>query len=241
MKDISEEVMKKALEEDYPKPILIEDLGRMYPTKNSKQKKRFGVYKCGFCGNEFKTQVQGINIGNTKSCGCYNKRRLKEANRTHGLKYTRLYGIWKNIKSRTLNLNYKRFEDYGGRGITICDEWRNDFMSFYGWAMSNGYSDELSIDRIDNDGNYCPENCRWATPIIQCRNQRVYKSNKSGFKGVSFHKGNNKYIAQININKKKIFLGYFLTAVEGAIAYNNYIIENNLKGFTLNEIPEVQK
>ena len=244
MEDIDEEVklegLGEVLEEDYPKPILLEDLGMMYPTKNSKQKTRFGLYKCGFCGNKFKTHTNSIKNKNTKSCGCYSKRITKETNTKHGLKATRLYNTWGNIKKRTLNPENISYQYYGGRGITICDEWL-DVQNFYDWAMSNGYSDELSIDRIDNDGNYCPENCRWATPIIQCRNQRVYKSNKSGFKGVSFHKGNNKYIAQININKKKIFLGYFLTAVEGAIAYNNYIIENNLEGFTLNEIPEVQK
>ena len=232
--------MKKALEGDYPKPILIEDLGRMYPTKNSKQKKRFGVYKCGFCGNEFKTQVQGINIGNTKSCGCYNKRRTKEANRTHGLKYTRLYGIWKNIKSRTLNLNYKRFEDYGGRGITICDEWKNDFMSFYNWAINNGYVEgkKLSLDRIDVNGNYCPDNCRWVDDVIQARNRRISINSTSGYKGVHPVNGSKYFISRICIEGTRIYLGSFKTAEEGAIAYNNYIIENNLEGFILNEIPE---
>ena len=188
--------------EDYPKPILVEDLGRMFATENSKRKYRFGLYKCGFCGNEFKAHVQHINSGGTKSCGCYNKRKVSETQKTHGLIGTRLYRIWASIKYRVSNYNNKRYKDYVGRGITICDEWENDFMSFYNWAMSNGYSDELSIDRIDNGGNYCPENCRWTTKTIQSRNRRIQKNNISCYRGVSFIKSKNKYVTYICINNK---------------------------------------
>ena len=214
----------------------IKDLGMMYPTESSKRKYRFGIYKCGLCGNEFKAITQNILRGKTKSCGCYQKRIASETPKTHGLVGTRLYNILKNIKGRVLNPKDKAYTDYGGRGITICDEWKNDFMSFYTWAMSNGYSDELSIDRIDNDGNYEPSNCRWATPTIQSRNRRIRKDNSSGYKGVCYDKNKLKYIASINVNRKRINLGHFKTAVEGAIAYNNYIIENNLEGFILNDI-----
>ena len=172
------------------------------------------------------------------SCGCYNKRRLIETHTKHGLTHTRLYKIWDSMKGRTLNPKYTYYLNYGGRGITICEEWKNDFMSFYNWAMANGYSDELSIDRIDNDGNYCPENCRWATRVIQGRNRKIQKNNTSGYRGVGYDKRNGKYRACIKIKSKNIHLGTFKTAVEGAIAYNNYIIENNLDGFILNEIPK---
>ena len=233
--------MKDLTEEDLSKPILIEDLGFLFANENSKIKYRFGIYKCGFCGAKFRAITGHIKSKNTRSCGCYQKRLISETHKTHGLIETRLYRIWASIKDRTLNPKHKRYNDYGGRGITICEEWKNDFMSFYDWSISNGYEENkgLSIDRIDNDGNYCPENCRWTTSIIQNRNKRIHKNNTSGYKGVSYYKRRGDYRALIRINKKLIHLGYFQTPAEGAIAYNNYIIENNLEGFILNEIPLV--
>ena len=226
--------------EELPKPILIEDLGMRFPTEDSKQKRRFGIYKCGFCGNNFKAITNDINRGDTKSCGCYSIKRIRERNTKHGLIDTRLYSIWRDIKSRTLNPKHKAYQDYGGRGIIICDEWKNDFIPFYNWAMSNGYEENkgLSIDRIDNDGNYEPNNCRWVGGTIQARNKRIQKNNTSGYRGVSFRKDRNKYRVGIIINKKGVHLGLYPTAEDGAIAYNNYIIENNLEGFILNEIPD---
>ena len=225
--------------EQLSKPIPIKDLGYLYPNENSKQKRSYGMYKCGFCGNEFKAQVQHINSGATISCGCYNKRRASETHKTHGLVETRLYRIWASIKDRTLNPKYKRYNDYGGRGINICEDWL-DIRNFYNWAMENGYEENkgLSIDRIDNDGNYEPSNCRWTTNIIQSRNRRIRKDNTSGYKGVNYNKRDGNYQTGICIKSKRIHLGYYNTPVEGAIAYNNYIIENNLEGFILNEIPE---
>ena len=221
---------------EMPKPVLIEDLGMMFPTKDSNYTARFGIYKCGLCGNEFRSRVQDVKSNKIKSCGC-TKNFLSQL---HNLSNTKLYKVWYDIKSRTLNPKHKDYPNYGGRGITICEEWKNDFMSFYNWAMENGYEENkgLSIDRIDNDGNYCPENCRWVDRTIQSRNQRMPKNNTSGYKGVSYNKRRGDYKAQIRVNLKSIHLGYFKSVEEGAIAYNNYIIENNLEGFILNEIPE---
>jgi hypothetical protein len=224
-------------EEQLPKPILIEDLDMLYPTESSKQKRRFGLYKCGFCGEEFRTQIRYINNGMTKSCGCYRTKKVKERRITHNLTNTKIYNIWTGIKRRTLNPKDKAYSNYGGRGIKVCEEWL-DIQNFYNWAMSNGYEENkgLSIDRIDNDGGYSPENCRWTTITIQNRNRRIPKNNISGFKGVSYRKDENKYIAYISVKPKRIHLGSFSTPEEGAIAYNNYIIENNLEGFNLNVI-----
>ena len=96
----------------------------------------------------------------------------KEASRfTHGLIKTRLYRIWSNMKTRCFNPNATRFEGWGGKGITICPEWKDDFLAFYDWSQSNGYSDELTLDRINPDGNYEPSNCRWVTYTEQNKNK----------------------------------------------------------------------
>lgn len=124
------------------------------------------------CGNTIIAQLSNLKNGHTKSCGCLNKETTKEMFTKHSLRNTRLYGIWNQMKNRCYNKNTRSYKNYGGRGITVCDEWRNDFKAFYDWAMTNGYTDELSIDRIDVNGNYEPNNCRWVDMKTQCRNKR---------------------------------------------------------------------
>lgn len=127
--------------------------------------------KCD-CGRE--TTVIGtlLRNGHTQSCGCYGKSRLGENNYKHGKKNKRLYGVWCNMRQRCNDENFVGYKYYGGRGITVCEEWQ-EYLPFHDWAMGNGYREGLSIDRIDVDGNYCPENCRWATTKEQNNNTRA--------------------------------------------------------------------
>lgn len=139
-----------------------------------KKDSRRWLCKCD-CGNIVRLRTEQLLQGKAKSCGCYIKDIFHNQtikNTTHGLKNTRLYRIWNNIKDRCYNKNCKDYFKYGGRGIRVCNEWLDNFQEFYDWCILNGYSDNLSIDRIDVNGNYEPNNCRWVTMKMQCRNRR---------------------------------------------------------------------
>ena len=130
--------------------------------------------KCD-CGNTCIVQSAHLRSGAIYSCGCEKIKKIRKANTKHGLVHTRLYTTFHSMKARCLNKNNKNYSRYGGRGIKICDEWLADFMNFYTWAINNGYKEGLTIDRINNDGNYEPNNCRWVGADVQMRN---YSRNK---------------------------------------------------------------
>lgn len=136
-------------------------------------------WKCACeCGTTKSFRGADLKRNFVQSCGCWNSQRTTEKNTTHGGSHTRVYRIWQAMRDRTGNPKASRYAYYGGRGISVCREWQQ-FEPFREWALSNGYAANLSIDRIDNDGNYEPYNCRWATQQTQVRNRRPKTTSNS--------------------------------------------------------------
>lgn len=137
--------------------------------ENDKQGNSRWLCKCD-CENTAIVSGKDLQRAHTKSCGCLHEK--------HSKSQTRLYRVWRGMKTRCLNSKYPYYSNYGGRGVQVCEEWKNDFQTFYDWAMKNGYNEkakrgECTLDRIDNNGNYEPNNCRWTTNKQQSRNRRT--------------------------------------------------------------------
>lgn len=139
-----------------------------------KDKRRRWVCRCD-CGGQTTTDTTKLTRGLTHSCGCLTRESARDRHLLHGGKGTRLYNIWKNARQRCRNTNNPDFQRwYGSRGVQFASEW-DDFSKFREWALANGYNDSLTLDRIDPNGDYCPDNCRWATWKEQRHNQRRSK------------------------------------------------------------------
>ena len=229
--------MEENVEKDMT-PVLLEDLGMRFPTEKSNRKIRYGLYQCQYCGKKFNAIVACVKSRNTKSCGCLIKIKAKSNFIKLGLRQHRLYNTWTNMRERCNNPKIKHYIHYGGRGIKVCDRWW-DIANFIE-DMYPSYQEGLTLDRIDVNGNYQPENCRWVSTNTQARNTRdIMVTNTSGYRGVSLNKRLNKWVTQIEVNNIKIYLGVYQTALEAAKAYERYIHLNNLEhNFTPASTPE---
>ena len=212
---------KEIVEKDMT-PILIKDLGMLYHTENSKQRSHYGIFKCQYCGNEFRATLGHIKRGTTSSCGCL----INKHKRTHGLSRSRFYSTWNNMMNRCYNIECNRYDDYGGRGIKVYEEW-HDTKNFVKWAEET-HIEGYTLDRIDNDRGYSSDNCRWADKTTQVLNRGIAKNNKSGYTGVNLSKRGGKWRASIRYKGILKNIGYYNTPLEGALARDKYIKENNL-------------
>ena len=191
--------------------------------------KRVALFMCT-CGNLFRTMISNAKSGTTKSCGCLQKERAKAAQLKHGLSSDSVYRMWAEIKKRCYNKKYKRYADYGGRGIKMLESWRYDFNQFYNYIMGlpNAGRTGLTIDRENNDVGYFPNNLRWVDNHIQSTNKRKYKNNTSGYTGVSYETSAKRWRSRIQVRGEPVDLGNHKTPQIALSHRNNYIISNQL-------------
>lgn len=157
-----------------------EVFGRLTVVKRNGSRYKVPLRECKCeCGSTCYVVSKSLLNGSTRSCGCYRheceRETLSKSRITHGQSHTRLYRTWTNMLARCSNPKESHYPDYGGRGITVCDKWRN-FETFAKWANNNGYTEALTIDRINVNGNYEPNNCRWTTMAVQNRNKRTTRN-----------------------------------------------------------------
>ncbi len=148
----------------------------------------------------------------------------------HDMSHSRIYKIWIGMRSRCNNPNSVPYPRYGGKGIKVCEEWNssaNGFENFYLWAMANGYSDDLTIDRVDPHGNYEPNNCRWADKYVQSVNADR-KPAKSGYYGISKHSNHDSWYGRVKVYGKVVCTGSAPTAFEAAVMRDEYILAHRL-------------
>ncbi len=194
---------------------IIEDLGTR-PVGKKNAKMRYLLVEC-HCGHQFECQHQASKTQKEcRACGY-----ITSANKRIKIRDKRIQNIYHNIITRTSNKNNKDYPSYGGRGIFLCDEWKNDSTTFEKWTIDNGYTAGLTIDRKNNDKGYSPENCRWVTPLTQANNRKQQIS-KHQFKS-------GKYYVYVSYDNKRHYVGGFKTKEEADIAFSDK--KKELRGY----------
>lgn len=200
-------------------------------------KVRMAKFECE-CGRIFKAGISHMKSGKIRSCGCLRRRVTSELKSTHNMSKSPIYDTWNKIKGRCYNKDNSVYKDYGGRGITMHDDWKDNFEIFFEYVrnLPNAFESWLTIDRKDNNKGYYPGNLRWADRHIQAANRRKREDNISGYVGASFTKKENKWKSRITVRDDVIDLGSFEILEDAVMVRNNYIRENNLTEYPIQEI-----
>jgi hypothetical protein len=177
------------------------------------------------CGNKVIVLIYNLKNKKTKSCGCLQKEEVKKRFTKHGMKKYPLYDVWSGMRKRCCNPRHAKFKIYGARGIKICDEWINNPEIFIEWALSNGWEKGLQIDRIDNDGDYEPNNCRFVTARENNSNKQIHKTRNLP---VGVNKYNHRFQARCSIDGKSKYLGIFDTPEEASQYRQKFLEEKDL-------------
>lgn len=181
--------------------------GKLIAIERVKNVKKKVSWKCLCdCGKETNVLTTNLTSNRIKSCGCLKNQKLIERSTKHNQRHTKLYEVWKTMKQRCSNPNHISYHNYGGRGIIVCDEWENNYQAFYEWSIKNGYKEGLSIDRINNDGNYEPSNCRWADRFTQNNNTRQNKPITINGVTKTIHQWANEYNIPVNLVRNRIYI-----------------------------------